>query len=568
MARWHYFAALMLALPLAGAPAGSVLEPGPEGIPAWAQQGKFRFTRLDGGPIEIKKTSRSAWGMHFTDAQKEVLGNLYTRYADRVVDLLEQAHINYVWLTFSVGYSWEDEAEQRDQCRRLVARLHQRGIRAAAYTCSVSVFWESLFRDEPRAVRWITFDPHGVPYRYSGGRDPLRFIADVSNPEWVELQKRRVGAAIDAGFDSLFFDNTAAAAWASDEAMDAFIGKIRRYIHEERRSNLLLFTNYGLTPTRALLNRNMDWVFAEGWREPGVWDGNWNVSNIRRTKYLRGIVPEWKPLTTEYSIFHEGNRATAWLAPRSQKLATAEAAAFQSDYSWDMEGPFDAALMAKDPAAMASWNAIGEYGRFLREHEDFYVGARRVSPIAVVAPGTGISFTWDREESGLIEALARRSVLFDVRQPGALDDEQLRAYRAVVVGTGMEMPPALGRYQERGGKVYTAARGDARTVEEIAALAAGAPALAVEGAPYVLGNVTRLGNALAVHLLNYAPAAVSGVRVRLNVGREFAALAGAEPRLYTPDSATGGLAGVRRNGSAVEFTLGRLDTYGVVVLKP
>ena len=42
-------------------------DPGPDQVPEWAQQGKFRFARLDGGPIEIMKTARSAWGMHFTD---------------------------------------------------------------------------------------------------------------------------------------------------------------------------------------------------------------------------------------------------------------------------------------------------------------------------------------------------------------------------------------------------------------------------------------------------------------------------------------------------------------------
>ena len=312
---------------------GRVPMPREDRIPEWARQGRFRFTRLDGGPIEILKTSRSAWGMHFTPEQKEILGNLYTKYADQIADLLEKAHINWVWLTWSVGYSWQDEAEQRQQCRRLVAKLRERGIHTAAYVCAVSMFWESMFRDEPRSVRWITFDPQGVPFRYSGGRDPLRFIADVSNPEWIALQKKRVGEAIDAGFDALFFDNTAAPAWASDSAMDAFVGEMRRYLQDERKSGLLLFTNYGLSPTRAALNRNMDWVFAEGWREPGVWDGVWNAGNIRRTKYLRGMIAPWKPLTTEYSIFHSGNRATTWLGPRSQKLATAEAAAFHSDYS-------------------------------------------------------------------------------------------------------------------------------------------------------------------------------------------------------------------------------------------
>ena len=537
-----------------------MLVPGENQIPAWARQGKFRFTRLDGGPIEILKTSRSAWGMHFNPQEKDVLGNLYTKYSDRMLDLLEQAHINWVWLTWSVGYSWQDEAEQRDQCRRLVDKLHQRGIRSAAYVCAVSMFWESMFRDEPRSVHWITFDPGGAPYRYSGGRDPLRFIADVSQPEWVELQKRRVGAAIDAGFDALFFDNTGSPAWAADAPLDAFIGKIRRYIHDEKHSNLLLFTNYGLAPARAALNRNMDFVFAEGWREPGAWDGQWNVSNIRRTKYLRGLIPAWKPLTTEYSIFHKGNRATTFLAPRSQKLATAEAAVFHSDYSWDMEGPFDAALMANSPAAMESWRAIGEYARFLREHEDLYWKARPVSPIAVVAPSNGVSFTWDREDSGIYDLLAQNSILFDIRPA-----QEAFRYAAVIV------PPNAGSIAApQGANVYVPAAGTPapEILARVRALAPDALSLSVEGAPHVLGNITRLGSgkAIAVHLLNYGPDAVSGIRVRVHLDRESAALAGTTPRLLTPDRA--GAAGVRtrRTDSGIEFTIDKLDAYSVVTL--
>jgi hypothetical protein len=538
-----------------------VLTPGEQQIPAWAQQGRFRFTRLDGGPIEILKTSRSAWGMHFSQQEKEVLGNLYTKYGDRMLDLLEQAHINWVWLTWSVGYSWQDEAEQRAQCQRFVARLRQRGIRTAAYVCAVSMFWESMFRDEPRSVRWIAFDPKGFPFRYSGGRDPLRFIADVSNPEWVELQKRRVGAAIDAGFDALFFDNTASVGWSSDEQIDAFIGKIRRFIHDEKRSNLLLLTNYGLTPARAALNRNMEVVFAEGWREPGVWSGEWNVSNIRRTKYLRGLIPAGKPLTTEYSIFHEGNRATTFLGPRSQKLATAEAAAFHSDYSWDMEGPFDAALMAKAPAALESWRAIGEYGRFLREHEDLYRNARPVSPIAVVAPSNGVTFTWDRDDSGLYDLLAKNSILFDIRPA-----REALHYAAVVI------PPSAGSIPiPHGARVYSPRAGAAadEILAGVRALVPEALSVSIEDAPRVLANLTRLGSGkgLALHLLNYAPGAVSAVRVRVHLDREFAPLAKATPRVFTPDRAAQGAVRAHRTNLAIEFSLDKLDVYSVVTLE-
>jgi hypothetical protein len=60
--------------------------------------------------------------------------------------------------------------------------------------------------------------------------------------------------------------------------------------------------------------------------------------------------------------------------------------------------------------------------------------------------------------------------------------------------------------------VHVAAGADDRDVEEIRALTPDAPALSISGASYVLVNLARLGlgKGLAVHLLNYAPDAISG----------------------------------------------------------
>jgi hypothetical protein len=587
---WVAAAALWIAVALSAAPRTGydpVLYPGPEQVPEWAQQGKYRFARLDGGPIEILKTARSSWGMHFTAREKEVLGNLYSTYRDRMIDLLGQANLNWVWITWSVGYSWEDEARQRDECRMLTAKLHEKGIRVAAYLCAASMFWESMFRDEPRSTRWLRFDPQGMPFRYSGGRDPLRFVADVSNPEWVEYQKRRVGAAIDAGVDAFFLDNTSQTAWSDNETMNRYIGQLRRYIREEKRSPALLLTNYGLASNRVVLNRNMEVVFNEYWVEPGVFGPEWNATNVRRMKYVRGVVPEWKPLISEYSRFHEGDRAHGWLKPKSAQLGIAEAAAFGSAYAWDMEGPFDAALVDGNAAAFETWKAIGRYNGFLKDHEDLYWKARGASPLAVLISerrrGNVIQFGWEKDETGLYDLLARNSVLHDIRLVDVLEEEQLAAYAGVVVPALLEssarLTDMLKRFRKNGGKVVTLSQAlldrletnDAarrEVLEKVRGLAPDRIGLVVEGAPHVLGNVTRLGsrNGLAVHLLNYAPEAASGLRVRVNLGREFASLAGMRPRLLTPDSQTTGLAAAQSGASTVELQIQSLDTYGVVVI--
>jgi hypothetical protein len=304
----------------------------------------------------------------------------------------------------------------------------------------------------------------------------------------------------------------------------------------------------------------MDFVFAEGWREPGVWGSDWNVGNIRRTRYLRGLIPEWKPLTIEYSIFREGNRATTFLGPRSQKLATAEAAALNADYCWDMEGPFDAALMAGDAKAMESWKAIGQYNAFLRKHENLYWKARSAASLAVAGPAAQTSFTWDRGDTSLYDLLSRNSVLFDIRPlPEALGSP------AVVI------PPAVQTAVPPRANVYSPVAG--ATGEEILtrvrSLISGALSVEVQGAAHVFANVLRLGSGrgLAIHLLNYNQAPVGQAVVRLRLGTEWRSLASATPQLFTPDTGVRTAIRTRRDESGLELTVADLDVYAVVTLE-
>src|ERR1700688_4915215 len=114
-------------------------------LPSWLKSGTVRFARFDGGPIETQKALRSAWAAGFSPQDREVLTNLYGAHGDRMIDLLVQAKINFVWVTYSVGFSWRDEEAQRVAVREIVKKLHVHGIKAAAYVCAISIFWESLF---------------------------------------------------------------------------------------------------------------------------------------------------------------------------------------------------------------------------------------------------------------------------------------------------------------------------------------------------------------------------------------------------------------------------------------
>ncbi|MBV8052488.1 MAG: hypothetical protein JOZ80_14965 [Acidobacteriaceae bacterium] len=54
-------------------PAMKLYRAKPEDVPSWAEQGNFRFIRLDGGRIESWKAERTWWGKDFSAKEKDVL---------------------------------------------------------------------------------------------------------------------------------------------------------------------------------------------------------------------------------------------------------------------------------------------------------------------------------------------------------------------------------------------------------------------------------------------------------------------------------------------------------------
>lgn len=567
-------------------------------LPSWLKSGTVRFARFDGGAIETQKTLRSEWAARFTPQDREILANLYGQHADRMIDLLVQAQINFVWVTYSVGFSWREEETQRLAVRELVKKLHAHGIKVAAYVCAISIFWESLFKDDPQSVRWITVGRDGVPYRYSDGRDVMRFVADIKSPGWVAYQERRVGAIIDDGFDAIFFDNPFLDSHPSEpDSVAHFFDQLVNYARREKKSDIPISTNLGLYPPFNVLNRQMDFIFTEGWAEPGAWDNHWEVSNIRRDRLVKGLNPGVKPIVSEYSHFHKGDRNDSYLGARSEKLAIAEAAAFGTSYTWDMEGPFDTALVTQNPKALESWSAISQYNGFLEDHVEFYADAVNVVPLAVLLPDLNPDFDWPGDATRL-DFLGKNSVLGDFRLASRIAKKELAAYRGVIVpaygSLSAEQQEMIRDYQNGGGKVSifaetSAATGlnaeilppsdhtptrdksaEAQVLAEINSLAPDATHVELENAAsHVLANVTsvRGGQALVVHVLNYGQTPVGELKLKLAVGKPFQTLVGRKPSLFSPDTKSAAFKKVQWKGSTLGLTLPTVDSYSVVVVQ-
>ncbi len=63
-------ASLLLCSAQAFQPAPKLYRAKPEDVPPWAEQGNFRFIRLDGGQIESWKAERTWWGEKFSSRRE------------------------------------------------------------------------------------------------------------------------------------------------------------------------------------------------------------------------------------------------------------------------------------------------------------------------------------------------------------------------------------------------------------------------------------------------------------------------------------------------------------------
>lgn len=175
-------------------------------VPEWARAEHVRYARWDGGPLEVAKGILSGWPYLLEPDQIYATTNWYS---DASLPLLAEADINWIWVTWSVGFSPEDEAWQQEILSKYVRSCHDVGVRVTAYISIANLFHDSwLVR--PEASDWLQRDAQNqpIPYgaaKYSGAT--TRFLACLSHPGWLAHLAAQIEGALDAGVDGIMFDN-------------------------------------------------------------------------------------------------------------------------------------------------------------------------------------------------------------------------------------------------------------------------------------------------------------------------------------------------------------------------
>jgi len=552
-------------------PAPKLYRAKPENVPPWAEQGNFRFIRLDGGRIESWKAERTWWGKKFNAQQKDVLTHIYDRNFEQMLGLLKQAEFNWIWVTWSSGWSIKDENENRENLKKVIARCHENGIHVSAYLSASNMFRTSAYRQDPE-TKYYGLWMHGVPMFYAGptATDLLiswdRRLADARKPGWRAYLLKKAELAVDAGADAIVWDNMIGYDSGLAQLLDDTQQMAERKARETGRPKVMVEANIHIAPDLFAMNDINEAIWEEDGKDtPGVWNGRWQVGNARKIKFLSGEKQAWQPLKYENDLYHCGPRERCIPGPAEQKLSIAEAYTFGAATSRNIEGRFLAALIMGEPDAQEAWLAIAQYNRFLAEHQGLYHQTEPAARIALISA---------EPHSPVADEFLKQSVLFETKVLAHLDKGvPLDRFKVLVLPADLpklnaEKKARLDLFTAGGGVVIRGAKAGTDIADRAQAAAAG-PRLRLKPGGYVLGHLTRKpdGRTLILHLLNYDHQhAAKNVQVRLELNGFVDDLSDWEIKVLSPDTSQPQLTGLFVRGTVCEFTLDRIEHYSLVTL--
>lgn len=121
-----------------------------------------------------------------------------------VLDLKAQG-VNAVLISLMKGAGLKAEAEDIELARRYVELGHKHGLKVGGYIGG-SIFFETMFADEPGAREWIQRDETGRPLFYNPNQT-FRYMANRSHPGYRDFIKRVLERGIgELKMDFVHFD--------------------------------------------------------------------------------------------------------------------------------------------------------------------------------------------------------------------------------------------------------------------------------------------------------------------------------------------------------------------------
>jgi hypothetical protein len=228
--------------------------------PAWATRAKLRLAHVYGGPSETAKMILfDGW-----NKSPEVL-MLTSRYGSDLVQELTGRKINAVCLTWSPGFSHEGDAMQWELVRKLLPLLKKKKIKTIAAISLTLSFGDELFKRVPDAAKWTETGDDDKPVTHFDGKCHQMSLASEG---WRHYVGHKIRAAIEAGFDGLFFDGVLAEPEEAANALRELKG-LAKSLRPADAEELLFYSH---TSFFSVIHEVTNAKFIRAGRKPGFAD--------------------------------------------------------------------------------------------------------------------------------------------------------------------------------------------------------------------------------------------------------------------------------------------------------
>jgi pyruvate formate lyase-like protein/glycosyl hydrolase family 114 len=182
--------------------------------------------------------------------------------------LLKQAEFNWIWFTWSSGWSFKDEQENRENLKHVIARCHANGIHVTAYLSASNMFRKSAYRDDPETKKYVLW-MHGIPMFYAGPtKTDLqiswdRRLANTRKPGWRAYLLKKAELAVDAGVDAIMWDNMIGYNDGLAQLLEDTQRMTERKAGESGRPKVMVSANIHISPDRFGMNDINEVIWEE-----------------------------------------------------------------------------------------------------------------------------------------------------------------------------------------------------------------------------------------------------------------------------------------------------------------